>query len=175
VFKERSMIAVDKHAPTVRSHDGAPVDREFEGLAAAVRNAVREQLIWDVHTHLYPPTFGTPFCGSAPSADPKGLLLWGIDELLTYHYLVAEVFRAVPAKQLPYEAFWKMTKRQQADHIWKHLFVECSPVSEACRCSGWDSTRRPVISTAIAAGSPSKTPIGTSTASWKSPASRGSP
>ena len=26
-----------------------------------------------------------------------------------------------------------MTKKQQADHIWKHLFVERSPVSEACR------------------------------------------
>src|ERR1700722_5012306 len=26
-----------------------------------------------------------------------------------------------------------MTKRQQADHIWKHLFVERTPISEACR------------------------------------------
>jgi len=31
----------------------------------------------DVHTHLYPASFG-------------GLLLRGIDELLTYHYLIAE-------------------------------------------------------------------------------------
>jgi len=43
---------------------------------------------------------------------------------------VAEVFRAAP---LPYEQFWKMTKTAQADYIWKHLFIERSPVSEACR------------------------------------------
>src|SRR5947207_8876962 len=26
-----------------------------------------------------------------------------------------------------------MTKREQADHIWQHLFVERTPLSEACR------------------------------------------
>src|SRR3712207_3128607 len=26
-----------------------------------------------------------------------------------------------------------MSKREQADHIWRHLFVERSPISEACR------------------------------------------
>lgn len=132
MFKGQSMIAVDKHAPTVQPRDGV-APGQHEGLAAAVRNAVREQLIWDVHTHLYPPTFGTPFGGSGLGADPKGLLLWGIDELLTYHYLVAEVFRVVPPRELPYETFWRMSKRDQASHIWKHLFVERSPISEACR------------------------------------------
>jgi hypothetical protein len=131
---ETSMIAVDKQASQIRLHDGAAIPREHEGIIAAVRNAVRDQLVWDMHTHLYPPTFGTPNNGAgAASEDPKGLLLWGIDELLTYHYLVAEVFRVVPARVLPYEQFWKMSKRQQADHIWKHLFLERSPISEACR------------------------------------------
>ena len=65
--------------------------------------------------------------------DPAGLSLWGVDELVTYHYLVAEVYRVVPAKKLPYEQFWKMTRQQQADHIWKNLFVERTPISEACR------------------------------------------
>lgn len=65
--------------------------------------------------------------------DPHGLLLYGIDELLAYHYLVAEVFRVVPATQLSYDDFWKMDKTAQADHIWKWLFVERSPISEACR------------------------------------------
>jgi hypothetical protein len=125
------MIAVEKHAHGAGTHDGQ--NREFEALAATVRTAVREQPIWDLHTHLYPPTFGTPFGGNSGASDPKGLYLWGIDELLTYHYLVAEVYRVVPAKQLPYEAFWKMSKRDQASHIWKHLFIERSPVSEACR------------------------------------------
>lgn len=126
------MIAVDKLAPAGSSRRDS-VPSEHESLAATVRAAVREQPIWDLHTHLYPPTFGTPFAGNGDAADPKGLYLWGIDELLTYHYLVAEVFRVVPASVLPYDAFWKMTKRGQADHIWKHLFLERSPISEACR------------------------------------------
>lgn len=71
--------------------------------------------------------------GGRHAADPRGLMLWGIDELLTYHYLVAEVFRVVPSRKLPYDTFWKMSKEDQADHIWQHLFVERSPVSEACR------------------------------------------
>ncbi len=103
------------------------------GLEQLVHNVVLSEPVWDMHTHLYPPTFGTPLGGTGGSADAKGLLLWGIDELLTYHYLVAEVCRAVPARQLPYADFWRMTKRQQADHIWKQLFLERSPISEACR------------------------------------------
>ena len=109
-----------------------PVDRA--ALAAQVGRIVDAQPIVDMHTHLYAPGFGTPMNGSSPTAaDPSGLLLWGFDELLTYHYLVAEVFRIVPATTLAYADFWKMTKRQQADHIWKQLFLERSPVSEACR------------------------------------------
>jgi len=89
--------------------------------------------VTDMHTHLYAPGFGTPVANATGPVDPAGLLLWGLDELVTYHYLVAEVYRVVPATTLPYESFWKMTKQQQADHIWKHLFVERSPISEACR------------------------------------------
>jgi hypothetical protein len=71
--------------------------------------------------------------GRGSAVDASGLLLWGVDELVTYHYLVAEVFRVVPATKLPYEQFWKMPKQSQADHIWQHLFVENAPLSEACR------------------------------------------
>src|SRR5687768_3189811 len=93
LVKDSSMIAVEKHAAgQTRRGGGAP---DTEKLAAIVRKAVREQPVWDLHTHLYPPTFGTPFSGSAKDADPAGLMLWGIDELLTYHYLVAEVYRVV--------------------------------------------------------------------------------
>jgi len=98
-----------------------------------VHSALNRQPVVDMHTHLYPPAFGTPVAGRSGRADPSGLLLWGVDELLTYHYLVAEVFRVVPANRLPYEKFWKMSKRQQADHIWKNLFVERAPIGEACR------------------------------------------
>jgi hypothetical protein len=108
-----------------------PLSRD--SLAATIRRAVAEQPVWDLHTHLYPPSFGTPFSGSSKERDAAGLMLWGIDELLTYHYLVSEVYRVVTPDKLPYEAFWRMTKREQADHIWKNLFVERSPISEACR------------------------------------------
>jgi hypothetical protein len=102
-------------------------------IEKAVTNALKKQPIVDMHTHLYPPTFGTPDPNKAGKVDPAGLLLWGLDELLTYHYLVAEVYRIVPATMLPYEDFWKMSKTAQADHIWKHVFVERTPISEACR------------------------------------------
>ena len=102
-------------------------------VESIVAEAVARQPIIDMHTHLYPPTFGTPLGGRAVKADPSGLMLWGVDELVTYHYLIAGVFRVVPPSELSYEQFWKMPKRAQADHIWKHLFIERSPVSEACR------------------------------------------
>ena len=73
--------------------------------------------VYDIHTHLYAPAFGD-------------LLLWGIDDLLVYHYLVAEGFRHW---DLPYETFWALDKAAQAELIWTTLFVQHSPISEACR------------------------------------------
>src|SRR6185436_7564742 len=102
-------------------------------IPAAVAEALKSTPIIDMHTHVYAPAFGTPVANKSGQVDPKGLLLWGVDELITYHYMVAEVFRVVPATKLPYEQFWKMTKQQQADHIWKNLFLDNSPVGEACR------------------------------------------
>ncbi len=71
----------------------------------------------DIHTHLFPPAFGK-------------LGLWGIDELLTYHYLEAEFFRSSDIRP---ERYWKLSKREQADAIWQVLFVENTPISEATR------------------------------------------
>jgi len=103
-----------------------------ETIAEHVTAALEAQPIIDKHTHLYPPSFGTP--DPNPTAtDEAGLLLWGVDELLTYHYLIAEVFRVVPATTLSYADFWKMSRTERADHIWKHLFIERTPISEACR------------------------------------------
>ncbi len=104
-----------------------------QNITPTVAAALKKQPIRDLHTHLYTPAFGTPVPNASGKADPAGLLLWGVDELVTYHYLVAEVYRIVPATVLPYEQFWKMSKTAQADHIWKHLFVEHTPISEACR------------------------------------------
>ncbi|MDX9973375.1 MAG: glucuronate isomerase [FCB group bacterium] len=78
---------------------------------------VTETPVTDLHTHLYAPAFG-------------GLLLWGVDELLTYHYLIAEVLRATA---MPAEQYYSMPKREQADLIWKTLFIERSPIGEGCR------------------------------------------
>ena len=82
-----------------------------------VTKAVASTPIHDVHTHLYDPAFGE-------------LLLWGIDDLLVYHYLVAEAFRHL---DLPYEKFWALSKSRQAELIWDKLFLEHSPISESCR------------------------------------------
>ncbi len=86
-------------------------------LLGKVNQIVQETPALDMHTHLYDPVFGD-------------LLLYGIDEQLIYHYLVAEAFRST---SMPYDDFWKLTREQQADHVWKTLFVERSPLSEACR------------------------------------------
>jgi len=55
---------------------------------------VRRTPVVDMHTHLFAPKFGAMY-------------LSGIDELLTYHYLVAELFRSSPVYP---ERFWAMTK-----------------------------------------------------------------
>ena len=86
-------------------------------ITAAVGRAVYETRVYDIHTHLYDPAFGE-------------LLLWGIDDQLVYHYLVAEAFRHF---DIGYEAFWHLAKEEQAQMIWDALFVENSPLSEACR------------------------------------------
>jgi hypothetical protein len=82
-----------------------------------VDEAVDATPVYDLHTHVYPPEFGK-------------LMLWGIDELLTYHYLIGE---SVRASGVAYESFWSMDQRRQADFIWRTLFVERAPLSEACR------------------------------------------
>ncbi len=92
-------------------------NRSQPDLAARVERIVASTPITDIHTHLYDPAFGE-------------LLLWGVDDLLVYHYLVAEAFRYL---DVPYEKFWALTKTQQADLIWEKLFLQNSPLSEACR------------------------------------------
>ncbi|HEX6044019.1 MAG TPA: hypothetical protein VFZ22_05980 [Pyrinomonadaceae bacterium] len=73
--------------------------------------------VMDVHTHLFPPDFNR-------------LCLFGIDELLTYHYLTAEAFRTA---KITHDRFWRMSKTDQADLVWKTLFVDNGPTSEAAR------------------------------------------
>jgi hypothetical protein len=87
-------------------------------LEQALGDALAATPVLDMHTHLY-------------SADFGGLLLWGVDELVTYHYLIAEVCRA-PRGPSP-EEFYALGKQAQADRVWRHLFQDATPLSEACR------------------------------------------
>lgn len=84
-------------------------------LKETVERIVRTTPVTDMHTHLY-------------SVDFSELLLWGIDELLIYHYLVAESFRWTKED---YAEFWAKSKADQANWIWNKVFLEHSPVSEA--------------------------------------------
>ncbi len=86
-------------------------------LFSRVERIVSRTPVADIHTHLYDPGF-------------RSLLKWGIDELLVYHYLVSESFRAGP---WDYDRFWASSTSQQAEWIWNRLFVAQSPLSEAAR------------------------------------------
>ena len=88
--------------------------RELRGV---VEEVVAATPVFDMHTHLFAPEFGP-------------MQLWGIDELLTYHYLIAELFRS---SDLTPARFYELPKDRQADLIWEALFVRETPLSEATR------------------------------------------
>lgn len=85
-------------------------------LREAVDRAIFSAPVTDLHTHLFAPEFGK-------------MNLWGIDELLTYHYLIAESLRADPT--VSPEQYFALPKAQQADFVWRTLFVDRAPLSEA--------------------------------------------
>lgn len=90
---------------------------EATELRRQVTEVVQRMPVIDMHTHLFAPQF-------------RHLNLSGIDELLTYHYLVAEVFRSCDVSP---EDFWRRNKTEQADLVWTALFVRNTPLSEATR------------------------------------------
>jgi hypothetical protein len=92
-------------------------ETELRNIARQVESVVEATPVVDIHTHLYDPAF-------------EQLLLWGLDELLVYHYLVAETFRYL---EIPFQDFWALPKSRQAELVWKQLFIDHSPASEACR------------------------------------------
>src|SRR5215467_9557184 len=102
-------------AQTPPSNSGTPLSAVE--IPAAVAEILASTPIVDIHTHLFAPSFGK-------------LSLWGIDELLTYHYLEAELFRFSPIRP---EAYWELNKEERADLVWKPLFVENTPLSESAR------------------------------------------
>ena len=86
-------------------------------ILAAVQTSFAKTPVVDIHTHLFSPQLGS-------------LGLWGIDNLVTYHYLEAELFRCHPITPAKY---WTLSVPDRADLIWKTLFVDRAPVSEATR------------------------------------------
>ncbi len=88
-----------------------------EDVLDVVTRELASTPVLDMHTHLFMPALGN-------------LGLSGIDEILTYHYLEAEFFRA--SGWTP-ERYWALPKAQRADAIWRTLFVEKAPLSEAAR------------------------------------------
>jgi len=104
-----------RSAPRAQS---APADLiQADQLFSTVEDVLSSTSFIDMHTHLFSPALGK-------------LGLWGIDELITYHYLEAEFFRH---SGMSPEQYWALTRLQQADHIWRTLFVENTPISEATR------------------------------------------
>jgi hypothetical protein len=88
-----------------------------QSLKSVVSEVLDATPFIDIHTHLFAPSFGQ-------------IGLWGIDELLTYHYLEAELFRS---SSIHPNKYWTLTKTQRADLVWKTLFLENAPISEATR------------------------------------------
>lgn len=99
--------------------DRSPQDAalETDRIEDVVREMLHEVPAIDVHTHLYMPSLGA-------------VGLWGIDRLVTYHYLEAELFRS---SSITPEQYRQLSEQEKADIIWRALFVENAPVSEATR------------------------------------------
>src|SRR5215469_3418696 len=110
-------MTTDTAVSECASSDGSFARLNTADLMQVVGQELAATLFIDVHTHLFMPSLGK-------------LGLWGIDELVTYHYLEAELFRS---SRITPAQYWPMAKREKADAIWKALFVENAPVSEATR------------------------------------------
>ncbi|MDX6152249.1 glucuronate isomerase [Marinococcus sp. PL1-022] len=80
-----------------------------------VSDTINEIPVIDMHTHLFPDSFSQ-------------LCLHGIDELLTYHYLISE---ATLWADIDYQKFLMRPQKTQAEFVWEELFVKRSPISEA--------------------------------------------
>jgi hypothetical protein len=89
------------------SSESLPLTR-VEDVRRDTARAVTDAVVFDMHTHLFPPPFGA-------------LSKWGIDNLLTYHYLVAELMRAADVRP---DRFRQMpTAEQQVDLVFERARV----------------------------------------------------
>jgi hypothetical protein len=86
-------------------------------LSLIVKEICNTTPVTDIHTHLFPSSFGA-------------LHLWGIDDLLNYHYLIPETIRAASIGSKDY---FTLSPKDRADLTWRILFMESNPYSESCR------------------------------------------
>jgi hypothetical protein len=88
----------------------------IDNLSDKFFNLINSTPIFDLHTHLFPPTH-------------KGYFLLGFKNLLNYHYLIAELLTAT---NIDASTFYSHNDDQKASLVWNELFVKRTPVSEAC-------------------------------------------
>ena len=86
-------------------------------LLSLISYSLENVKIFDIHTHLFPP-------------EHKNFFLMGIDELLNYHYLIAELF---VTSDINVKKFNSLTKKEKAEIVWNELFVKRTPISKACK------------------------------------------
>lgn len=87
-------------------------------LRKTIDNFIDNKLkIIDFHTHLFPSEFGE-------------LCLFGIENILNYHYLHAEYLKLELCTS---SAFFSMSQKERARSIWLELFINRLPFSEATK------------------------------------------
>jgi hypothetical protein len=91
--------------------------KEFE-LKTIIHNYIdRELKVIDFHTHLFPKSF-------------KEFNLFGIENILNYHYLHAEFLKL---NVMSATIFFSLSDKERAEQIWEELFVKRVPFSEATK------------------------------------------
>jgi len=87
-----------------------------DNLSNKLLNIINTTPIFDLHTHLFPPNHDNFF-------------LSGFNNLLSYHYLIAELLTAT---DIDASTFYSYNDEKKASIIWNELFEKRTPVSEAC-------------------------------------------
>lgn len=88
-----------------------------ENLRKNIREIIAKTEIIDIHTHLYPSEFNS-------------LFKYGIDNLLTYQYLIEEVLNYI---EMDAKVFLALEQFKQADIVWEELFIKRTPISTATK------------------------------------------
>ena len=86
-------------------------------LSDTLEDVINNTKIFDIHTHLFPSVF-------------KSHSLSGFINLLNYHYLIAELLTNA---NISAEKFYSLDDVNKAKLIWKELFQNRTPISEACK------------------------------------------